>query len=44
MPARLTAQIAARVADQLPGSVYVHGFVRDAGLPALITPDQPLTH
>lgn len=41
--ARLTAQIAARVAAQLPGSVYVHGFVRNAGLPALITPDQPVT-
>lgn len=41
--ARMTTQLAARVADQLPGSVYVHGFVRDAGLPALITPEQPGT-
>lgn len=40
--ARLTAEIAGRVAAHPPGSVYVHGFVRDAGLPALVTPPAPV--
>lgn len=35
---RLTEEIRRRVAAQPPGSVYVHGFVRDAELPALLRP------
>lgn len=36
--ARVTDEVRRRVAAQPPGSAYVHGFVRDAGVPQLLWP------